>query len=200
MDILQRDQPRKDQPGGMGMLYKAVALCLFPFFLSGCAGPALQVQSSVEEQRPIPSTTVYFYPNNGQTEEKQERDRYECYLWAVDQTGFDPGQQDLTPHQRILVKPSTPAGTDVAFGAASGAVLGSILAHPHARGEGLVFGLIAGSVLGIAAELSKQDQADKLQQQYDNAEQQHYAQLERQASGYRKAISACLEGRDYTVQ
>lgn len=199
MDILQEDQLQQDHSGGLRRLYKAAALCLFPFFLSGCAGPALQVKSSVEQQ-PIPSTTVYFYPNNGQTVEEQERDRYECYLWAVDQTGYDPGQQDLAPHQRIVVQPSTPAGTDVAVGAASGAVLGSILAHPHARGEGLVFGLIAGSVLGIAAEMNKQDQADKLQQQYDNAEQQHYAQLERQARSYRKAMSACLEGRDYTVQ
>jgi hypothetical protein len=29
-------------------------------------------------------------PNSGQSAEQQAKDRYECYRWAVDQTGFDP--------------------------------------------------------------------------------------------------------------
>ena len=32
----------------------------------------------------------YVYPNNGQSSEQVGRDRYECYAWAVNQTGFDP--------------------------------------------------------------------------------------------------------------
>jgi hypothetical protein len=37
-----------------------------------------------------PPDDVYAYPRNGQSEEQQSRDRYECHRWAADQTGFDP--------------------------------------------------------------------------------------------------------------
>jgi len=30
------------------------------------------------------------YPSGGQSPEQQSSDRYDCYRWAVDQTGFDP--------------------------------------------------------------------------------------------------------------
>lgn len=40
------------------------------------------------------SGEIFVYPNEGQSDEQRERDRYECYLWAVEQTGFDPGTAD----------------------------------------------------------------------------------------------------------
>ena len=33
--------------------------------------------------------TLFVYPKNGQSKEQQATDRYECYRWAADQTGFD---------------------------------------------------------------------------------------------------------------
>jgi hypothetical protein len=36
------------------------------------------------------SGDVFVYPKEGQTDEQRDRDRYECYTWAVDQTHFDP--------------------------------------------------------------------------------------------------------------
>jgi hypothetical protein len=36
------------------------------------------------------SGEIFVYPNLGQSDEQRDRDRYECYLWAVQQTGFDP--------------------------------------------------------------------------------------------------------------
>jgi hypothetical protein len=36
------------------------------------------------------SLDLYAYPKNGQTEEQQKSDRYECHRWAAGQTGFDP--------------------------------------------------------------------------------------------------------------
>lgn len=33
---------------------------------------------------------LFIYPVQGQTEEQKNQDEYECHLWAVDQTGFDP--------------------------------------------------------------------------------------------------------------
>jgi hypothetical protein len=33
---------------------------------------------------------VFLYPKNGQTSDQQARDRYDCYRFAVSQSGFDP--------------------------------------------------------------------------------------------------------------
>jgi len=33
---------------------------------------------------------TFVYPKNGQSEEQTAKDRYECYRWAADQSGFDP--------------------------------------------------------------------------------------------------------------
>jgi len=35
-------------------------------------------------------TKVFVYPRNGQTADQQARDRYECYRFAVAQSGVDP--------------------------------------------------------------------------------------------------------------
>jgi len=36
------------------------------------------------------ASSTYAYPRNGQTPEQQARDHYDCYRFAVAQTGFDP--------------------------------------------------------------------------------------------------------------
>jgi Outer membrane protein beta-barrel domain len=36
---------------------------------------------------------LHLYPKNGQTQEQQWADRYECHRWAKNQSGFDPTQQ-----------------------------------------------------------------------------------------------------------
>lgn len=33
---------------------------------------------------------IFVYPNEGQDEEQAREDKYECHVWAVEQTGFDP--------------------------------------------------------------------------------------------------------------
>ena len=37
-----------------------------------------------------PPQMVQLFPNNGQTPEQQARDRYDCYRFALAQTGYDP--------------------------------------------------------------------------------------------------------------
>ena len=39
-----------------------------------------------------PASDLFIYPKNGQSEEQQSRDRYECHSWAASQSGFDPTQ------------------------------------------------------------------------------------------------------------
>jgi hypothetical protein len=167
--------------------------------LAACAPPAYTVKSQPVTNPPQPSIQLYFYPKHGQTKEQQDRDRYECYLWAVKQSGFDPGQAQA-PHQRIEVTPVSPPGANTAAGAMGGAIAGSILASPHNTGEGMVFGAITGAMLGAASEASQQQQAEQLQQHYNAQEAQHYARIEQQARNYRRAMTACLEGRGYEVK
>jgi hypothetical protein len=169
--------------------------------LWGCAPPGYTVKKKpVDTSPPPPTTTVYFYPTRGQSEQQQDRDRYECYLWAVRQSGFDPGQAQLAPHQRIEVKPVAPPGADTASGAVSGAIIGSMVAPHYDRGFGLVFGAITGAMIGAASDAARQEEAERIQRHYDAREAQRYAHLEKQARDYQRAMTACLEGRGYAVR
>ncbi len=50
-------------------------------------------EAATSTQTPANSSSsldLYAYPKNGQTEEQQKNDRYECHRWAAGQTGFDP--------------------------------------------------------------------------------------------------------------
>ena len=39
---------------------------------------------------PAAAQQIFVYPTRGQSPEQQNRDRYECHTWAMQQTGFDP--------------------------------------------------------------------------------------------------------------
>lgn len=40
------------------------------------------------------SAEIFVYPNQGQSDEQRDFDRYECYVWASGQTGYDPAGGD----------------------------------------------------------------------------------------------------------
>ena len=187
----------------MSNFISIIKLCLISVLsmtLISCAPPAYTTRSHSDLPPPLPSVTLYFYPTKGQSKDQQERDRFECYQWAKKQTGYDPSQKQLAPHQRIEVQSATPPGSDTAAGAISGAIIGSMLSPRHDSGRSMIFGAITGAMLGSASEQAKQEQADQIQQHYDTKDAQRYAKLEHQASDYRRAMSACLEGRGYTVR
>ena len=61
--------------------------------------------SDMEEAQVAEAKDVFVYPNHGQSAEQTSKDRYECYLWAVDQTGFDPSSGeagDTNAYRRAL--------------------------------------------------------------------------------------------------
>lgn len=51
---------------------------------------AAMASSTVEPIREVVSSEKYVYPNDAQSDEQRSQDRYECYRWAVSETGFDP--------------------------------------------------------------------------------------------------------------
>ena len=82
-------------------------------------------------------------------------------------------------------------------GAVTGAMIGAAVSHPHDAGEGALVGAAAGAIIGAMAEGSASRQAQQVQSGYDEAA---IAEQERRADGYRRAITACLAGRGYTVR
>ena len=141
-----------------------------------------------------------FYPTAGQSTAQQSRDRYDCYVWAVKQSGFDPSRTSLALPQRVSVQPVPPKGTSTAVGAVTGAAVGAAVSGRHNEGEGAIIGAVAGAVLGAASDASRTAQAQQVQERYDRRDATRAAALEEQAGSYRRAMSACLAGRGYTVQ
>ena len=150
---------------------------------------------------PPVQTNIYAYPSNGQTAEQQDRDRYDCYQWAIQQTGFDPSSPNVPPHERIQLVSGPPAvvpGSGVAAGAVTGAVLGAIVSSPGDAGAAALVGAVLGGVLGGAAESAQNQEAAAANSRM--VERQQSVQLERKAGDFRRAASACLEARGYSVR
>jgi hypothetical protein len=146
---------------------------------------------------PVSPTKVYFYPQQGQSEAQQDRDRYECYNWAVKQTGFDPALHFESGEQRATVVPARSSSETVGAGAVTGAVIGAIAGSPHNSAQGALIGAIAGAALGSAAADADQTKATRIERYYNS---RGVARYEREAAEYRRAMSACLEGRGYSVK
>jgi len=142
-----------------------------------------------------PPQRVFVYPANGQSAEQTERDRYDCHVWAVQQTGVDPSRASANPYERVVVQPANPPGAGTVAGAIGGAIIGSIIAGPRNAGAGLVLGGATGAIIGSASDAQAQAQA----QQTQHALNQSAAAGRARADSYRRAIGACLQGRGYTV-
>ncbi len=163
--------------------------------VAGCVVPPQREAARVSEETVEPIRDVYVYPNKGQSEAQTDRDRYECHTWAVGQTHFDPSTapSDEVPHVRVV---SAPQGAGTAAGAVTGAVIGAAISRPRDAPGGALFGAVAGALIGAAADQQRQEQVDQAQRVYDR----DYAARVRPAREYRRALSACLEGRGYTIK
>ena len=180
--------------------YKAAMVITMGSVLIACTSQPVMHTVPVDEPPPAPSTQVFFYPLHDQSPAQQDRDRYECYLWAKKQTGFDPSAPQLAPHQRVKVIPQPAPGSDTAAGAVTGAIIGSIVTAPHDSTKGAIVGAVAGSMVGAASDAARQQQAENLQAHYDRQASLRNARIEQMASDYRRAMMACLEGRGYSVR
>jgi hypothetical protein len=164
------------------------------------AASAACVSESSYSAAPLlrPETRVFIYPQHGQSADLQDRDRYECHNWAVQQTGFDPGAPYVPPHLRVVASSGPPSGAGIATGAVAGAVIGSAVSSPWEAGRGALLGAIAGAAVGGIAESAAAQQAHE--QAEANAEYARAAALEEQARNYVRALTACLVGRGYEVR
>jgi outer membrane lipoprotein SlyB len=93
-----------------------------------------------------------------------------------------------------------PPGHDTATLAIAGAVLGALIGGPRHAGQGALIGAAGGAVAGAASDASRVEAARQQEEAYASRDQRRDAQLETRASGFRRAMSACLEGRGYSVR
>lgn len=137
-------------------------------------------------QEVMAGVEVFVYPSKGQTKEQQEQDEFSCYKWAKEQTGFDPNQ----PMQQAAAPP--PQG-GAARGAARGAAVGAI---GGAIGGDAGKGAAIGAGVGAAGGAARRRQAEQQQAAAQEKAKQAY---NADVAGYKRAFSACMTGRGYTV-
>ena len=155
-------------------------------------------------QAPPPNTDVYAYPLHSQPPEQQDRDHYECSVWATQQTGFDPSAPGVPPHDRMrVVSAGPPPGTNTAIGAVAGAIIGAAIAPRWQSAGGALAGAVVGGAIGSAGDAANaQANAANFQAaQAASTQNRRAAALQDQKAGdYRRALSACLDGRGYSVR
>lgn len=142
---------------------------------------------------------MYFYPERGQDAERQDRDRYECYRWAVGQSGVDPGMTRVTLPPPTRPLPPGRDGADVAAGAMTGAIIGSVTSSPRHAGDGAVIGAIFGAALGAISQESRAqavERANAAREQRDEALRQS---AQAPLGDFRRAMGACMLGRGYRI-
>ena len=163
---------------------------------------AIQVNAQAPTTQALPDTSqmsynqisqaleLFVFPTNGQSQQQQKTDEFECYKWAMEQTGIDP--LDL-PKVEVEVQsgPSGGAVRGAARGAAAGAAIGAISGD---AGQGAAIGATVGALSGRRA--GKHAQAQQNQQAQTSAA----AAEEDTINTFRKAFSACIKGKGYTVE
>ena len=191
-NLTMMNRGQKLRRAGLGCMVLAVTL------LAGCVEtPPPRPPLPPPAPPPPPITEVYAYPLHGQPPEQQDRDHYECSLWATQQTGFNPSAPGVPPHQQVrVVSAGPPPGTGTAVGAVSGAIIGAAVSNPWQAGAGAVAGAVVGGAIGTAVDASNAQKTQTVVVQDRRA----MAIQEQKAANYRRALSACLDGRGYSVR
>ena len=188
---------------GLLLLFMTILIlssCYYdPYYSQSRPAPKPQPQVTADPYQ-LSLSQVYFYPKAGQTDEQQSRDHYECYNWAIKQTGFDPGQSPIPKDQRVRVVPMPPPGNDTAAMAIAGAVLGALFGGPHHAAEGAMIGAAGGAMIGAASDTARMEQARQREEYYAAQNRARNAQLETKAYDFRRAMCACMEGRGYSTK
>jgi hypothetical protein len=138
---------------------------------------------------PAMAQDLMIFPNNGQDQAQQDQDRGACHVWAVNNSGFDPAASPGAPPSSGQASQGG-VGRGAARGAATGAIVGAIAGD---AGKGAAIGAAGGGMMG---GMRRNDQ----RRQQEAADQQWANQQRAGRDSYNRALSACLEGKGYTVR
>ena len=155
-------------------------VCVIPAAI--LAAMAWSVPSSAQD--------LYIYPNDGQSQEQQDADEFQCYKWARDESGFDPM---ATPTATEPPPPQEARKGGIGRGALRGAAIGGIVDGS----DGAKTGAAAGAAIGGMRRADQNRRQAQAQQQWEQEQIQNY---EQGRNSYNRAYAACLESRGYTVR
>lgn len=140
---------------------------------------------------------MYVFPAKNQSTAQQATDEAACYNWAVAQTGINP--MGPAPNADSAAKvweekmSSATQGAGVvtgAKGAAAGTAIGAIAGN---TGEGAAIGAVVGVLAGHRARKEAKQEAAIYGAQAAKQKQ------EQQDAEFKKAMTACLTGKGYSV-
>jgi hypothetical protein len=137
------------------------------------------------------SIGLYIFPGEDQDQEQQDTDELTCFNWAKKQTGYDPMNPTQVQAAQVDTSPDGAAVKGSMRGAAGGAAIGAIAGD---TGKGAAIGAVVGGLRGRRAKMAN----DSQQQAANNAGADAYEQ--KLADDYKKAFSACMEAKGYTVK
>jgi hypothetical protein len=133
---------------------------------------------------------LIIFPANGQSDEQLEQDKFACYGWAKNQTGFDP----MVVPRATTPPPSNEKKSGGAIrGALGGAALGVLLGDSSKAAKR---GAAAGGLVGGVRQSSANSNTEKANAQWEQEQAANYANNRNQ---YNRAYGACLQGKGYTV-
>jgi hypothetical protein len=156
--------------------------------------PAAQAEgqpATPSERIPAAKLGVIVYPKKDQTAEQQQQDETQCYDWAYQNTGIDPAHPEAGVQKAEAKNPKGGGAKGAAGGAAGGAAIGAIAGD---AGTGAAIGATAGAVHGRRQQKKAKKQSAQAAQTADKQA------VDQQLTTFKKAMSACLDGRDYSVK
>jgi hypothetical protein len=132
---------------------------------------------------------LFIFPNKDQTPEQQDQDQGACYVWAKNQSGFDPVTASAeAPRNTESNKGGVIRGG--LGGAAVGAAVGAIAGN---AGKGAAMGAAGGGLIGGMRRSSQRSEQKARKKNWENQQQGN-------RDNYLRAYTACLEGKGYTVK
>ncbi|MFO1062094.1 MAG: YMGG-like glycine zipper-containing protein [Dongiaceae bacterium] len=141
---------------------------------------------------PALAQQLIIYPAQGQTQAQQDRDRFECHSWAVQQSGFDPSMGGGGGSGSGSGSGSQPIAGGLLQGGARGAAVGAVGgAIAGNAGRGAAIGASTGALLG---GMRRADQNRNRNSQRDSGNNNN-----NQRDAYNRAMRACMQGRGYIV-
>ena len=134
------------------------------------------------------------FPAKGQSQEQMEKDKFACYAWAKQETGFDPMK---VPTATEPPPQQTAQRHTAVRGAAVGAGVGAIVEKDGSRSKGAATGALIGGLLGGARTRRQMNRDEQAKKQWEQEQAAIYAQ---KRDTYNRAYAACLEAKGYTVK
>ena len=140
---------------------------------------------------PLQADELMIYPKGGQSSQQLDQDKFECYSWSKNESGFDP----MAPPTATAPPPQQQKKKGGFLrGAARGAALGAIIGDSS---DDAKTGAAAGAAIGGMRRADQKRKETQAQDQWEQDQQQIYAA---NRTRYNRAYSACLEARNYSVK